>query len=309
MTLTELRYIVAVARFRHFGKAAEACFVSQPTLSVGVRKLETELGVRLFERSRSEVIVTDIGEEVVRQAETVIRAAEVIEETAAAAQDPLGRRLTLGVIYTIGPYLVPRLITSLKALAPRLSLVVEENFTDALAVSLRRGELDAAIMSLPFQGQGLISRPLYDEPFKVALPADHPLAKKKRIEADELADQTLLLLSARNCFRDQVMEACPDCINTGESGATELTKTLEGSSLHTISQMVALGAGVTILPSTMKISEDLGAHLAIRPFTPPVPSRTVAIFYRRGFARPALINCLAQAVRAADLAEVNYLDI
>ena len=202
--------------------------------------------------------------------------------------------------------MIPRLITSLKAPAPSLSLVVEENFTDDLTVSLRCGELNAAIMSLPFQSQGLISRPLYDEPFKVALPGDHPLAKKKRIDAAELADQTLLLLAARNCFRDQVMEACPGCITTGESGKTELTKTLEGSSLNTISQM---GAGVTILPSTMRINEDLGAHLAIRPFTLPVPSRTVAIFYRRGFARPALINCLAQAIRAADLAEVKYLNI
>ena len=152
--------------------------------------------------------------------------------------------------------MIPRLITSLKALAPSLSLVVEENFTDELTVSLRCGELDAAIMSLPFQSQGLISRPLYDEPFKVALPGDHPLAKKKRIDAAELADQTLLLLAARNCFRDQVMEACPGCITTGESGKTELTKTLEGSSLNTISQMVAMGAGVTILPSTMKINEN-----------------------------------------------------
>jgi LysR family transcriptional regulator, hydrogen peroxide-inducible genes activator len=309
LTLTELRYVVAVARFRHFGKAAEACCVSQPTLSVGVRKLEEELGVRLFERSRSDVIITDIGEKVVRQAESVIRAAEAVEETARAAQDPLGQRLVLGVIYTIGPYLVPRLITSLKALAPNLSLIVKENFTDALAEGLRRGEIDAAIMSLPFESQGLINRRLYDEPFKVAVPANHPLAGKTQIEARELKDQTLLLLGARNCFREQVAEVCPGCIDADANAGSELGKTLEGSSLDTISQMVAMGAGVTILPSTMKVNEDLAQHLAIRPFAPPVPSRTVAVYYRRGFARPALIHCLAQAVRAANLDEVEYLDV
>ena len=150
MTLTELRYIVAVARHRHFGKAAEACFVSQPTLSVAVRKLEEELGIRLFERSHSDVLVTETGATIVAQAETVLHAAEGVRGIAEAARDPLGRQLTLGVIYTVGPYLVPRLIPGLKRHAPHLSLVVKENFTDALAAQLKRGELDAAIMSLPF---------------------------------------------------------------------------------------------------------------------------------------------------------------
>jgi len=193
MTLTELRYIVAVARHRHFGKAAEACFVSQPTLSVAVRKLEEELGVRLFERSPNDVLVTDIGATIIAQAENVLSAADGVKLLAEAARDPLGRELRLGVIYTVGPYLVPRLIPGLKQHAPHMALVVQENFTDALAASLKRGDLDAVIMSLPYTDMitasrsprytdpQLLSRPLYDEPFNVALPAGHPLAKKKRI--------------------------------------------------------------------------------------------------------------------------------
>lgn len=307
MTLTELRYIVAVARHRHFGKAAEACFVSQPTLSVGVRKLEEELGIRLFERGRAEVLVTKVGEVIVAQAAQVLRAADELRDLAAAAQDPLGQQLTLGVIYTIGPYLVPRLIPGLKALAPRLSLVVKENFTDALAEELRRGELDAAIMSLPFHDASLLNRPLYEEPFMVALPAGHALARRREIAPADLQAETLLLLGARNCFREQVMEICPACTSTG-GGTPSLQKTLEGSSLDTICQMVAMGGGVTILPSTMRISEDLDRHLVLKPFSTPQPHRTVAIFYRRGFARPQVINTLASVVHAAELPGVRHID-
>ena len=301
MTLTELRYIVAVARHRHFGKAAEACFVSQPTLSVAVRKLEEELGVRLFERSHNDVLVTDVGATIIAQAETVLNAADGVKEIAAAARDPLGRELKLGVIYTVGPYLVPRLIAGLKHHAPNMSLVVKENFTDALALQLKRGELDAAIMSPPYIDAQLLSRPLYDEPFHVALPAGHPLAKKKRLAPSDLAADTLLLLGARNCFRDQVLEICPLGPSMGA-----LQKTLEGSSLETICQMVAMGAGVTILPSTMRINDDLAEHLVVRPFIAPQPTRTIAVFYRRGFARPQVIQCLAAVVREAKLKGVEY---
>ena len=301
MTLTELRYIVAVARQRHFGKAAEACFVSQPTLSVAVRKLEEELGVRLFERSHNDVLVTDVGATIIAQAETVLNAADGVKEIAEAARDPLGRELKLGVIYTVGPYLVPRLIPGLKQHAPNMSLVVKENFTDALAAQLKRGELDAAIMSPPYVDPQLLSRPLYDEAFHVALPAGHPLAKKKRLAPADLAADTLLLLGARNCFRDQVIEICPLGPSMGA-----LQKTLEGSSLETICQMVAMGAGVTILPSTMRINDDLAQHLVVRPFVAPQPTRTIAVFYRRGFARPQVIQCLASVVREAKLKGVDY---
>lgn len=307
MTLTELRYVVAVARLRHFGKAAESCFVSQPTLSVGVRKLEEELGVRLFERSRADVLITPIGERIVAQAEEVLRAAGQLEALAAAAQDPLGHQLVLGVIYTIGPYLVPRLIPGLKKLAPQLSLIVKENFTDALTADLKRGELDAAIMSLPLSDPALIAQPLYDEPFLVAVPTDHRLAKVPAVTPNELNGETLLLLGARNCFREQVMEICPACATGANVGGAALQKTLEGSSLDTICQMVAMGAGITILPSTMRISEDLKDHLVTRPFVEPAPVRRVAIFYRRGFPRPQVIHALAEAVRGAALPGVRHV--
>ena len=305
MTLTELRYVVAVAEHRHFGKAAEAWFVSQPTLSVGVRKLEEELGLRLFERNRSDVIVTPEGETVVAQALQVLRGVDEIRETAEAARDPLGSRLTLGLIYTIGPFLVPRLISALKEAAPGVQLVVRENFTDALARQLRRGEIDMAIMSLPFEDPQLVARPLYREPFKVALPADHRLARNKRVKAAALAEENLLLLGARNCFREQVVEICPACSGAEDNVMQDM---LAGSSLDTICQMVAAGAGVTVLPQTMRIGEDLAPHLAIRPFAKPEPGRDVALFHRRTFARPALVHCLAQAVQAADLPGVRYLD-
>jgi len=307
MTLTELRYIVAVARHRHFGQAAEACHVSQPTLSVGVRKLEEELGVRLFERNRGDVLVTPVGEALVVRAERVLREADELRELAAAARDPLGQQLTLGVIYTIGPYLVPRLIGGLKSLAPRLSLVVRENFTDALAGDLKRGALDCAIMSLPFSDPALVTRPLYEEPFKVALPAEHPLAARTQVAPTDLDAETLLLLGARNCFREQVLEACPACSTDG-APSHGLQKTLEGSSLDTICQMVAMGAGVTILPGTMRVDEALARHLAVRPFAEPAPHRTVALFYRRGFPRPQVIHVLTEAIRGAALPGVHYID-
>lgn len=304
MTLTELRYILAVAEHRHFGHAAEACFVSQPTLSIGIRKLEEELGVRLFERSRSDVIITPVGEILLEKAARVISAADDFKLAAEAEQDPLGKELRLGVIYTIGPYLIPRFIGEMKKLAPELSLVLRENFTDVLAAALKRGDLDAAVMSLPFDDPQLRHQALYEEPFQVALPNDHPLAKRKRLRAEDLSEQTMLLLGAKNCFREQVVAACPSC---APGAAGDLQQTLEGSSLDTICQMVATGAGVTVLPVTTRISDDLSPLLALRPFVKPQPSRTVAVFYRREFARPAVINCIAEAVRSAKLPNVNYL--
>jgi LysR family hydrogen peroxide-inducible transcriptional activator len=303
MTLTELRYVVAVAEHQHFGRAATACYVSQPTLSVGIRKLEEELGVRIFERSRSDVLITPIGRELVAQARTILDAAVSLKETASAAQDPLGQGLNLGAIYTIGPLIVPRLIPGFMKLAPQLSLTVTEDFTDGLAERLKRGELDAAIMSLPFSDPRIVSRPLYEEPFVVAVPAAHPLARRQSLSSAQLADETLLLLGARNCFREQVLEICPHC-HPSRSG--KLQKTLEGSSLETICQMVAAGAGITILPSTLRINEDLNPHLKLLPFRRPVPTRTVAVFYRRGFARPELINLIARAVREAGVQGVEF---
>ncbi len=300
MTLTELRYIVAVARERHFGRAAEACFVSQPTLSVAVKKLEEELGVALFERRANDVAVTAPGERIIEQAQRVLEEVESLRQLAAAGQDPLAAPLRLGAIYTIGPYLLPYLIPALHKRAPKMPLRVEENFTAVLSERLRQGELDAIIISLPFEEPGILTLPLYDEPFVVALPADHPWTRKKSIKAAELSQESLLLLGSGHCFRDQVLKVCP-ALNRSSAGGMQ--KTLEGSSLETIRHMVASGAGITVLPCS-SVATTAGPErrlLATRPFASPAPSRRVALAWRKSFPRPQAIEALRQALLDARL--------
>ncbi|MEJ2760567.1 MAG: hydrogen peroxide-inducible genes activator [Gammaproteobacteria bacterium] len=307
MTLTELRYIVAVAKELHFGHAAAACFVSQPTLSVAVKKLEDELGVVIFERHQHEVTVTPLGEQIVRQAQQVLEQAKTIKLIAEEGKDPLKGKVRLGVIYTIGPYLLPKLIPLLTRRAPDLSLIIDEDFTANLADKLRQGDLDVIIVSTPFEVQGIVTEVLYKEPFMVALPRHHPLAKKKSIKADDLVNETLLLLKTGNCFRDQVMEVCPAC-KSDTFSKDKIQKTLEGSSLETIRQMVAAGSGVTVLPSTsvMVESQDVDTLLEYRPFARPVPEREVALAYRQTYPRKKLIEMLIDTIRDCDLSEAKY---
>ena len=298
MTLTELKYIVAVARTKHFGQAAEACHVSQPTLSVAIRKLEEELGATLFERNRSDVTITPVGEKVVEQAQIVLESAEQIKQIVSAQTDQLAAPLKLGVIYTIGPYLVPHLIPEIKTLAPDMPLIISEDYTDVLAEKLRDGEIDAAILSLPFEHPGIVTQNLYDEPFVIALPKNHPLAKRKKLKPEDLIDETMLLLKARNCFRDQVLEACPFCLVNQRPDNDNLSATLESSSLETIRQMTALGAGITVLPITSTGEKSiLSEQLEIRPFTKNEPKRRVVLAYRRTFPRPKAIAALADSIR------------
>ena len=249
MTLTELRYIVALARERHFGRAAEACFVSQPTLSVAIKKAEDELGVALFERAKTEVTVTPVGECIAEQARRVLDEMEGVKRIAQQAQDPLAGPLRIGAIYTIGPYLFPRLVPLLHEAAPRMPLIIEENYTTRLRERLVQGELDAVLVCLPFEEPGVVTLPLYDEPFMVMVPATHAWARRKTVATDDLSNETVLLLGAGHCFRDQVVAACPSCVGppAAEGG---LQKAVEGSSLETIRHMVASGMGVTVLPCT-----------------------------------------------------------
>jgi LysR family hydrogen peroxide-inducible transcriptional activator len=298
MTLTELRYIVAVARERHFGRAAAACFVSQPTLSVAVRKLEDELGMAIFERNQHDVTITPVGGRIVEQAQRVLEEAAALKVIAEEGRNQLHGELRLGVIYTVGPYLLPRLIPALQQRAPGLTPIIDEDFTANLAVRLRQGALDMAILSTPFEAPGVLVRVLYEEPFIVALPRGHPLAARERVAADDLARETLLLLRTGNCFRDQVLAACPAC--RGETlSRSSIQKTLEGSSLETIRHMVAGGAGVTVLPAT-SVGDGNGVDglLVYRPFAPPVPQRDVALAYRASFPRPKLVDLVAELVRA-----------
>ena len=309
MTLTELRYIVALAQVRHFGRAAESCFVSQPTLSVGIRKLEDELGVSIFERSANEVSVTPIGEVIVAQASRVLEESGQIKVLAQQGKDPLSGPLRLGLIYTISPYLLPHLIPKLHKRAPHMPLLIEENFTARLAEQLKQGKLDAIILSLPFDEPGMMTQPLYDEPFEVVLPVAHEWAKRKSIKADELAQESLLLLGSGHCFRDQVMQVCP-ALNRFSASAGSIQKTLEGSSLETIRHMVASGAGITVLPcSAVGTSRKESKLLAFRPFAKPVPARRVALVWRKSFPRPQALEMVRQAVLSCDLPCVKMLDL
>lgn len=305
MTLTELRYIVAVAREHHFGRAAKACYVSQPTLSVAIKKLEDELGVAIFERGSSEVTLSPVGERIVQQAQQTLESADSIKQMALHGKNQLAGPLRIGAIYTIGPYLYPELIPLLHKAAPEMPLVVEENYTAVLTEKLKRGELDVIIIALPYKEQGIVSRPLYVEPFVVLLPASHTLTSRKTINSKLLEEENVLLLGQGHCFRDHVLEACPACIpKPGLEG--DLPHTVEGSSLETIRHMVVSGLGVTVLPCTAA-----GAHsysqrlLSIRRFSNPVPTRTVALAWRVSFPRPNVIDVINTAVRDCNLSCVK----
>ena len=305
MTLTELRYLVAVARERHFGHAAESCFVSQPTLSVAIKKLEEELGVALFERGPGEVAVTPVGQSIVEQAQRVLEEASRIKDLAAAGHDPLAGTLRLGAIHTIGPYLLPKLVPILRRRAPAMQLHILESFTHQLAEALRQGEVDAVIIALPFEEPGCVTRPVYDEPFLVAVPQGHAWEKKKQISAAELKRESLLLLGEGHCLRDQVLEFCGP---VGRGGRGGLSRVLEGGSLETIRQMVASGVGVTVLPST-SVAAGGGANelIRVRPFAKPIPRRRIAIAWRKSFPRPQAIEALRQAILACDLPQVSRI--
>ena len=291
MTLTEMRYIVALARERHFGKAAEACHVSQPTLSVALKKVEGQLGAALFERTASDVRITALGERIVNQALRVLEEAVRLEELAGAAGDPMSGPLRVGVIYTIAPYLFPKLIPALHKQAPTMPLFLKEDFTANLIPALKAGELDVIVIALPLAEPGLVAQPVYDEPFRVVVPASHPWVDRADVVADELDGQNLLLLGQGNCFRDQVLESCPRL-----AAPDALEHSLEGSSLETIRYMVASGAGVAVRPSTAADPLiDKEPLVKVLPFAGEPPFRTVGLVWRITYPRPQAID----AVRAA----------
>jgi LysR family hydrogen peroxide-inducible transcriptional activator len=292
MTLTELRYIVTLARERHFGRAAEKCHVSQPTLSVALKKVEQKYGVILFERTPSEVRLTPTGEQIARQAERVLEEAGRLKEIAQQGKDPLIGALRLGVIYTIAPYLLPRLVPALNARAPHMPMYLQENFTVNLGEQLRRGDLDAIIVALPFSEPGIVSRPVYDEPFCVVMPTNHPMAMQAEVPPDQIAGENLLLLGQGNCFRDQVVQACPHLSEPGGANGA-----LEGSSLETVRHMVASGVGISVVPiSAAKSWPQNGSLLQYRDFTQPAPFRRVGIAWRASFPRPQAIDVLRAAI-------------
>ncbi|CAM2149372.1 LysR family transcriptional regulator, hydrogen peroxide-inducible genes activator [Pararobbsia alpina] len=318
MTLTELKYIVAVARERHFGRAAEACFVSQPTLSVAIKKLEDELNVQIFERGTSEVSVTPVGEQIVAQAQRVLEQTLAIKEIAKQGKDPLVGALRLGVIYTIGPYLLPTLVKQMIDTVPQMPLMLQENYTLKLIELLKQGEIDAAIMALPFPETGLMVRPLYDEPFVVAVPAGHRWEDRDYVDADDLKQETMLLLGSGHCFRDHVIGVCPELMRFSQN-SDGIQKTFEGSSLETIRHMVASGVGITVLPRTSlpqigAMTDGAAANtdaglLRYVPFREPVPDRRVVLVWRKSFTRQKAIDAIFDAVMACTIPGVKRLDL
>lgn len=316
MTLTELKYIVAVARERHFGRAADACFVSQPTLSVAIKKLEDELGMPLFERRSNDVTLTDAGERIVAQAQRVLDEAARIKEIAKSGKDPLNGPLRLGVIYTIGPYLLPSLVRQLLKDAPQMPLLLTENYTVKLLELVKNGEIDVAICALPLPETGLQVQPVYDEPFMVAVPRGHEWAsstksarKKQGVASADLKKETMLLLGAGHCFRDQVLGVCPELMRFS-SQAEGIQKTFEGSSLETIRQMVASGIGITVLPKT-SVPEKPPANSLIEylPFREPAPDRRVVLLWRKSFTRLPAIEALRKAILKCPLPGAAKLDL
>lgn len=303
MTLTELKYIIALARDKHFGRAAERCCVAQPTLSVAVKKIEDELGVMLFERSLSEVRVTPVGELIVAQAEKVLLAAHQIKEIALASGDPLQGPLRLGVIHTIGPYLLPRLAPLIKQRAPAMSLYLEEGYTSGLIEALKGGALDVAILALPIEEAGLAVQAIYDEEFAVLVPTAHRWAQQASVRVAELLHEPLLMLGRGNCLRDQVLDLCARAGNGGP-------QVLEGSSLETIRLMVASGIAPTVMPlsAVAGIAADDAQHKVL-PFVAPVPSRRVGIAWRLSFPRHAVIDLIRQALLDCRLAGTKSVNM
>ena len=330
MTLTELKYIVAVAREKHFGKAAQVCHVSQPTLSLAIKKLEEELEVKLFERSAGEVAVTPLGDEIVRQAQHVLAQAAEIREIAKRGKDPLAGTLRLGVIYTIGPYLLPELVREVIRAVPQMPLMLQENLTARLLEMLRNGEIDCAILAEPFPDAGLAMAPLYDEPFMAAVPRNHWLAEQSQVSSEQLRNETMLLLGNGHCFRDHVLEVCPEFARYA-SHADGMRKSFEGSSLETIKHMVAAGMGITLVPRLSvpdfqgdvsgaaqgkaarapKASATADAPVRYLPVIDvhggPPPTRRVVLAWRRSFTRYEAIAALRNAIYACALPGVTRL--
>jgi len=298
MTLTELRYIVAVAREKQFSKAAEACFVSQPTLSLGIKKLEEELGLQLFERNHQNLVITSVGEKIVDQAQKVLREVGQIKEIALRVQNQLSYPLKLGAIHTVGPYLFPDLLPVVKEYAPRLPLLVEENYTRELTRKLKKGDIDVAIISLPYEESGIETEVLYEEPFVILVPSSHPLAISESISMKQLAEENLLMLGPEHCFRNQVSQLCSDCFIDKLSGDNYF----ESSSLETIRFMVAGGVGVTIVPRMSACADRYAQRLiAIKHFANIEPSRKVALAWRKNFSRMRAIDMMAQCIRECSL--------
>jgi LysR family hydrogen peroxide-inducible transcriptional activator len=300
LKLKDLRYLVAVADTRHFGRAAAKCFVSQPTLSAQLRKLELYLGVQLIERRPRRVTLTPAGEEITQRARSMIESAEAIVGVAQTRRDPLAGQLRLALLPTIGPYLLPLVALKIRKALPRLELMLYEYQTEPMLERLHNGEVDVGILALPVHAEGLSTRALYEEPFVAALPAAHRLAARAHIRTEDLSGETLLLLEDGHCLRDQALAVC------SRSGVHE-KQDFRATSIETLRQMVATGAGVTLLPA-LAVHGAYGAArgMAVVPFARPVPSRRIGAVWRKSSARLTAIGAVCdQIARHSGLAALD----
>lgn len=297
MNLRDLHYLVAVARHRHFGRAAEACHVSQPTLSAQLKKLEEFLGVLLVERTSKQVMLTPIGEEVASRARNILSAADDIIEVSRAASDPMAGEFRLALIPTIAPYLLPYLVPALREQLPRLRPLLYEDQTAPLLERLRRGEVDAGILAVPVDGTAAFAQtPLYNEPFLLATPRDHPLTGVDHIELERIAGERVLLLEEGHCLRDQALEVCKLVGAQEEPG-------FRATSLETLRQMVASGGGITLLPELAAASNAAlpnASAIVLHSFANP-PRRQIAMIWRKGSARGQTVEAIAEIVRNLDV--------
>jgi len=292
LKLKDLRYLVAVADARHFGRAAERSFVSQPTLSAQLKKLEEYLGVQLIERAPKRVQLTAAGEQIVERARRILDSSDEIVELARGHRDPLAGRLRLALLPTIGPYLLPNVAARLRKQLPRLELMLYEYQTDPMLEKLHSGEIDVGILALPVQMDGLDCHELYQEPFTVAMPASHKLAQRANIKVADLAHETLLLLEDGHCLRDQALDICA-------GSDVHEKQDFRATSLETIRQMVAAGVGITLLPELAGRGAYGNARgVVIKPFAKPVPTRTIGAVWRKSTTRREAIEALCKLIEA-----------
>ena len=306
MTLTELRYIVILAEEQHFGRTAERCHISQPTLSVAVKKLEEELGIDLFERTKPCVKPTATGERIVGQAKALLANTENIKAIAEAGKDQLSSPLSLGTIFTMGPYLLPQLIPHLQKQVPGMPLLVQEDYTDNLRRKLRDGLLDVILVSLPFNESDVVTQELFDEPLVLVMPWGHVLAARAEITLDDIQQQRLLLMGQGHCLRDQVLALCPGSgVSKANAGAD--IPYAEGNSLETLRYMVAAGLGLTILPRSAAAANLCEANgLVARPLAIAGSQRRLALAWRASFPRHKAIDVLRKAIRTGSGAYWNF---
>lgn len=290
MTITELRYIVALAKEQHFGRAAKRVFVSQPTLSIGIKKLEEELGIAIFERLSHKVIPTQAGQLIIEAAQNTLMSVETIRSIADEVKGEACGDVKLGAIYTVCPYLLPKIIPDLQKHSPNIRLYVEEGYTENLMQSLREGTLDVALVSLPIEPSNLFEvKTIFTEPFYAIMPPQHALSQKEQLSPQDLTDERVFLLGSGNCLRDQVLEACPACKPAIDRQNTKL----QGGSLETIRMMVAGGLGISVFPQ-MAINHN--KQVTVRPFAEPTPKRQIALAWRKSFTHQSLIDAIEASV-------------